>query len=108
MMLTPKQHTQHHLARDEGCEDGDDGKGDQLHHQVSDESMTRLNPRIYSRKRADFKLVKKRGIVPDGLVQRRLDTFLTPFPNLRGWGGDSQAGKGGVGQTCKLWCILVS
>ena len=31
-------------------------------------------------------LVKKRGIIPDGLVQRRLDYFIVAFPNLRGGG----------------------
>ena len=35
-----------------------------------------------SRPPVQWKLVKKRGIVPDGLVQVRLDNFVRAFPNL--------------------------
>ena len=81
---------QHYHARDEECGDEDD--------QVSVQMMSRLtSPRTFSRRRADLKLVKKRGIVPDGLVQRRLDTFLTAFPNLGGWGVKiARLGRGAV------------
>ena len=30
----------------------------------------------------DWKLVKKRGIIPDGLVQSKLKSFISKFPNL--------------------------
>ena len=33
----------------------------------------------------DWKLVKKRGVVPDGLVQSKLNSFIKKFPNLE-WG----------------------
>ena len=52
------------------------------------------NPTIFSRERADFKLVKKWGIIPDGLVQKRLDSFMTAFSNLRG-GEIIRLGRGG-------------
>ena len=32
---------------------------------------------------ADWKLFKRRGIIPDGLVQSQLSNFLQSFPNLR-------------------------
>ena len=30
----------------------------------------------------DWKLVRKRGIIPDGLVQSKLKSFYLKFPNL--------------------------
>ena len=48
-----------------------------------------------SRPRKDFTLVKKKGIVPDGLVQGRLDSFLVAFHNLQG--GNILLGQTGGG-----------
>jgi hypothetical protein len=45
------------------------------------------------KKPAPWRLVKKRGIIPDGLVQARLDMFVKSFPNLRGGGGSSNNNK---------------
>ena len=53
------------------------------------------NPTTFSREKADVKLAKKLGIVPDGLVQKRLDSFMTAFSNLRG-GEIIRLGRGGA------------
>ena len=41
------------------------------------------SPGIHSRKPTDWKLVRKRGIIPDGLVQTKLAHFIRKYPNLR-------------------------
>ena len=77
--------TQHGSAGDGHMGDGEHGHDGRPHlHNVRDDLQAGLNQK--STKRADFKLVKKRGIVPDGLVQTRLNTFLKAFPNIRGGG----------------------
>ena len=70
---------------DEGVRDGQGG-ADQVGGGggvVPDDSTcvsTAVRPA--SRPPAQWKLVKKRGIVPDGLVQARLENFVRAFPNL--------------------------
>ena len=51
----------------------------------------------------DWRLVRKRGIIPDGLVQGKLKSFILKFPNLeRGRkcnndGSTPNLGEGGSG-----------
>ena len=88
--------TQHASAGDGQLGDGDDGHDGQQHlHNVRDDRQA--GQTLKSTKRADFKLVKKRDIVPDGLVQTRLNSFLKAFPNLRGGGGAIEPGRQGEG-----------
>ena len=71
----------------DGAQAGD-VQGDQPQHSVEGSQVNRGQPSIErSRPRKDFTIVKKRGIIPDGLVQRRLDSFVIAFPNLRRGGG---------------------
>ena len=60
---------QHPNAGDGHLVDGEDSHHERRHqHNVHDDLKAR--PTQKSAKRADFKLVKKRGIIPDGLVKR--------------------------------------
>ena len=75
---------QHHGAGDHLQEQGEHGlQEQQVLHKVFDDQTPRFQaqdePKI---KRKDFRIIKKRGIIPDGLVQSRLDSFLAAFPNL--------------------------
>ena len=77
---------QHHSAGDDRQEQREHGLQEQqvLHRVDGDQKsgfLTQDEPKI---KRKDFRIIKKRGIIPDGLVQSRLDSFLAAFPNLRG------------------------
>ena len=85
---------QHPNAGDGHLVDGEDSHHERRHqHNVHDDLKAR--PTQKSTKRADFKLVKKRGIVPDSLVQTCLNTFLKAFPNLRGTSEPGGQGEGG-------------
>ena len=84
---------------DDGAQVGDDQQEELPQHAV-DEAQVRGQPSRDSRPRKDFRVVKKRGIIPDGLVRRRLDSFIIAFPNLRG-GGESLNRKEGVGMKRK-------
>ena len=59
-------------------------------------TLTKVKPK-------DWKIVKKRGIIPDGLVQAKLKSFIIKFPNLeRGCkrnndGSTPNLGEGGSG-----------
>jgi hypothetical protein len=59
-------------------------------------TLTKVKPK-------DWKIVKKRGIIPDGLVQAKLKSFFIKFPNLeRGCkrnndGSTPNLGEGGSG-----------
>ena len=70
---------------DEGVRDGQRG-ADQVGGVCGvvpdDSTCVSTAVRPASRPPAQWKLVKKRGIVPDGLVQARLDNFVRAFPNL--------------------------
>ena len=52
--------------------------------QVCDEEPMRISLRStsVSVKPKDWKLVKKRGIIPDRLVQSKLKSFILKFPNI--------------------------
>ena len=91
-----------HAGRDDQCDGAQAGdvRCDQPQHGVEGAQVDRGQPSIgRSRPRKDFTIVKKRGIIPDGLVQRRLDSFVIAFPNLRRGGevADSADRGGGVG-----------
>ena len=91
-----------HAGRDDQCDgtQAGDVRCDQPQHGVEGAQVDRGQPSIgKSRPRKDFTIVKKRGIIPDGLVQRRLDSFVIAFPNLRRGGevADSADRGGGVG-----------
>ena len=91
-----------HAGRDDQCDGAQAGdvRRDQPQHVVEGAQVDRGQPSIgRSRPRKDFTIVKKRGIIPDGLVQRRLDSFVIAFPNLRRGGevADSADRGGGVG-----------
>ena len=91
--------------RHDGAQAGDD-QYDRLPHNVEGAQGCGGQPSIgRSRPRKDFRIVKKRGIIPDGLVQRRLDSFVIAFPNLRRGGGQLWMGQtkgGGGGLSGKL------
>ena len=77
---------QHLGAGDHLHEQGEQGQHRQQHLHGEDDDLRQIStpkeePKI---KRKDFRIPKKRGIIPDGLVQMRLDSFLDAFPNLRG------------------------
>ena len=82
----------------DGAQAGEDRR-DQPQHSVEGAQGDGGQPSIgRSRPRRDFSIVKKRGIIPDGLVQRRLDSFVIAFPNLRREGGTALDGADrGVG-----------
>ena len=65
------------LGRVQRAVEGGDG-------QVCDENKEKITFKISSPsvKPKNWKLVKKRGIIPDGLVQSKLKSFITKFPNL--------------------------
>ena len=56
-----------------------DGREDCL--DVGREILTHKS--LTPRRPKDFTIVKKRGIVPDGLVQSKLAGFIAKFPELR-------------------------
>ena len=65
---------QQDYAQDGECEDGDESLDDQ-HQQayVSEEVIPRqTTPNKISSQRDNFRLVKKRGIIPDGLVLKKI------------------------------------
>ena len=69
-------------------------RGDHEHDQVCDEEPVQISNMMSQKsvKPKDWKLVKKRGIVPDGLVQSKLLSFMQNFPHLvvKGGGGQNQ------------------
>ena len=58
--------------------------GERRDGQVRDEDKEKITFKISSPsvKPKNWKMVKKRGIIPDGLVQSKLKSFITKFPNL--------------------------
>ena len=55
----------------------EDGQGDQPRPGMGEDQVFGRQPRAsISRPKNEFTLVKKRGIIPDGLVQRRLDKIM--------------------------------
>ena len=80
---------QHQLHHHEGEVRGDRGR-DEAHQaedgadrvcDVKPDKITFSSDSISTKPR-DWKLVKKRGIIPDGLVQSKLKSFILKFPNL--------------------------
>ena len=73
----------------EGQEDG--------HHDgapgVSDVQVLKHLSQVKSRKPKPMFFKRKRGIVPDGLVQMRLSNFIKTFPNLQPSGAVTMGGR---------------
>ena len=89
---------QHRGAGDHLHGQGEQGQHRQQHLHGEDDDLSKISPPKEETKikRRDFRIPKKRGIIPDGLVQMRLDSFLDAFPNLRGGGQDNLPGGGGT------------
>ena len=63
----------------------EDGQGDQPRPGLGEDQVFGRQPRAsISRPKNEFTLVKKRGIITDGLVQRRLDKIM--LVQTGGWG----------------------
>ena len=72
---------------DVGTRVGDDRRDTHPKHTVEDSQVVGGQSSRNSRPKKDFRIVKKRGRISDGLVQRRLDSFIVAFPNLPGGRG---------------------
>jgi hypothetical protein len=61
-----------------------EGRDGQVCDQVCDEYKEKITFKISSPsvKPKNWKLVKNRGIIPDGLGQSKLKSFISKFPNL--------------------------
>ena len=80
-----RQDTQDQQHEQVQGEEGDDNQLLLSEHISTDESISSETislPRAISRTAALMRIRKKRGIIPDGLVQMRLETFRKSFPNL--------------------------
>ena len=76
--------------------EGAEGQGDGHHDGapgVSDVHVHKHLPQVESRKPKPMFFKRKRGIVPDGLVQMRLSNFIKIFPNLQPSGAVTMGGE---------------
>jgi hypothetical protein len=62
---------------------GAGAEGQELNTQGGPSTSTRTPTMSPSRRPSDWKLVRRRGVVPDGLVQSKLAAFVIKFPNLQ-------------------------